>query len=130
MAAIISESMMTSSNEPKKEKLEQMEKKKTEIDEKAVSLVRGDLCCGLGFLLAQTLVFMRLTFWELSWDVMEPICFFVSSFYFVMGYGFFLKTSTEPTFEGFFHRRFKVKQMKLMKVHNFYLEKYQKLFSL
>lgn len=126
VATVISEATATP-NDPRKRELEQMEKQKSEIDQKAKSLVRRELYCGLGFLMAQTLGFMRLTFWELSWDVMEPICFFVTSFHFAMGYGFFLRTSTEPTFEGFFQRRLKAKQLKLMKAYNFDLEKYQRL---
>ncbi|XP_059281555.1 calcium uniporter protein 4, mitochondrial [Lycium ferocissimum] len=126
MDKLISESIATP-NDPRRRELEHMEKQKSLIDEKAQSLVKGELYCGLGFLVLQTLGFMRLTFWELTWDVMEPICFFVTSLHFALAYGFFLRTSKEPTFEGFFQRRFKVKQKKLMKVHNFDLEKYNKL---
>lgn len=114
-------------NDPRRTELDEMEKQKGQIDKKAKTLVRRELYCGLGFLVAQTLGFMRLTFWELSWDVMEPICFFVTSLHFAMAYGFFLRTSTEPSFEGFFQRRFKAKQKKLMKVHNFDIEKYNQL---
>ncbi|KAJ8538008.1 hypothetical protein K7X08_014548 [Anisodus acutangulus] len=126
MDKLISESI-GSPNDPRKRELEHMEKQKSVIDQKAQSLAKGELYCGLGFLVLQTLGFMRLTFWELTWDVMEPICFFVTSLHFALAYGFFLRTSKEPTFEGFFQRRFKVKQKKLMKVQNFDLEKYNKL---
>ncbi|KAJ8541034.1 hypothetical protein K7X08_001850 [Anisodus acutangulus] len=123
---LISESI-GSPNDPRRRELEHMEKQKSMIDQKAQLLVKGELYCGLAFLVLQTLGFMRLTFWDLTWDVMEPICFFVTSLHFALAYGFFLRTSKEPTFEGFFQRRFKVKQKKLMKVHNFHLEKYNKL---
>ncbi|XP_060193357.1 calcium uniporter protein 2, mitochondrial-like [Lycium barbarum] len=106
---------------------QQMEEKKSAIDKKAESLVRRELQCGLGFFVIQTLAFMRLTFWELSWDVMEPICFFVTSFYCMGAYTFFLRTSKEPTFEGLFHSRFSAKQKKLMKLHNFDLQRYTEL---
>ncbi|CAN4092837.1 unnamed protein product [Withania somnifera] len=126
MAKIISESI-ASPNDPRRRELEHMEKQKALIDQKAQSLVKGELYWGLGFLVLQILGFMRLTFWELTWDVMEPICFFVTSLHFALAYGFFLRTSKEPTFEGYFQRRFKVKQKKLMKRHNFDLDKYNKL---
>ncbi|XP_058220881.1 calcium uniporter protein 4, mitochondrial-like [Rhododendron vialii] len=116
-------------NDPRREELEQLEKQKAQIDKKAQELVRAELYCGLGFIILQTLGFMRLTFWELSWDVMEPICFFVTSAHFALAYGFFLRSSKEPSFEGYFQRRFKVKQEKLMKVHNFDVEKYNGLCS-
>ncbi|XWS25721.1 hypothetical protein CRYUN_Cryun27aG0092000 [Craigia yunnanensis] len=126
METIISESMALP-NDPRRKELEEMEKQKAQIDKKAKALVRGELYCGLGFLVVQTLGFMRLTFWELSWDVMEPICFFVTSLHFALAYGFFLRTSNEPSFEGYFQRRFKAKQKKLMKVHSFDIERYNKL---
>lgn len=107
--------------------LQQMEEKKSAIDKKAESLVQRELWCGLGFFVIQTAAFMRLTFWELTWDVMEPICFYVTSFYCMAGYAFFLRTSKEPTYEGFFHSRFIAKQKKLMKLHKFDLQRYNEL---
>ncbi|KAJ7952960.1 Calcium uniporter, mitochondrial [Quillaja saponaria] len=107
--------------------LEEMEKQKAAIDTKADSLVRRELWCGLGLLVTQTAAFMRLTFWELTWDVMEPICFYVTSMYFMAGYAFFLRTSKEPSFEGFYESRFSAKQKRLMKLHNFDIERYNEL---
>lgn len=104
-----------------------MEKQKAAIDQKADALVRRELWCGLGFLVVQTAGFMRLTFWELSWDVMEPICFYVTSMYCMAGYTFFLRTSKEPSFEGFYQSRFDVKQRRLMGVHNFDIARYKEL---
>lgn len=126
METIISQSIAIP-NDPRRRELDQMEKQKALIDQRAQSFVRGELYCGLGFLVLQTLGFMRLTFWELSWDVMEPICFFVTSLHFAAAYGFFLRTSKEPSFEGYFQRRFKSKQKKLMEIHNFDVEKYDEL---
>lgn len=126
MADLVYQSLETR-NDPRKKELENMEKQKSIIDKKASKLVRKELYCGLGFIVVQTLGFMRLTFWELSWDVMEPICFFVTSLHFAAGYAFFLRTSTEPSFEGLFKRRFKVKQMKMMEVEGFDMEKYKEL---
>ncbi|CAA3026747.1 Hypothetical predicted protein [Olea europaea subsp. europaea] len=107
--------------------LEELEKQKTAIDKKAELMVRRELWGGLGYLIIQTAAFMRLTFWELSWDVMEPICFYVTSMYFMAGYGFFLRTSREPSFEGFFQSRFIAKQNRLMKLYNFDIVRYNEL---
>ncbi|XP_050388270.1 calcium uniporter protein 2, mitochondrial [Argentina anserina] len=114
-------------NDAKMRELEGMEKQKALIDQKADALVRRELWLGLGYLVVQTAGFLRLTFWELSWDVMEPICFYVTSMYFMAGYAFFLRTSKEPSFEGFFQSRFDAKQKKLMKDHNFDLGRYEEL---
>uniref|UniRef100_A0A5B7A305 Calcium uniporter protein C-terminal domain-containing protein n=1 Tax=Davidia involucrata TaxID=16924 RepID=A0A5B7A305_DAVIN len=112
---------------PRRKEVEEMEKQKAAIDKKAETLVRRELWCGLGYLVVQTAAFMRLTFWELSWDVMEPICFYVTSMYFMAGYTFFLRTSKEPSFEGFFQSRFSTKQKRLMKIHNFDVGRYNEL---
>ncbi|KAK4429150.1 Calcium uniporter protein 4, mitochondrial [Sesamum alatum] len=114
-------------NDPRRKELNSLENEKARIDEKARSIVHRELYCGLGFWFLQTMGFMRLTFWELSWDVMEPICFFVTSLHFALAYAFFLRTSKEPTFEGYFQRRFKLKQEKIMREHNFDLERYNQL---
>ncbi|WOL10132.1 hypothetical protein Cni_G18886 [Canna indica] len=124
---VIPPSLPTSCDDAQKEELNRMEKTKAEIDQRAAAQVRRELWCGLGFLAAQTAAFMRLTFWELSWDVMEPICYYVTSFYFICGYAFFLRTCKEPSFEGFFDSRFTVRQKRLMKAANFDLQRFDDL---
>lgn len=114
-------------HDPRADELKAMEEKKAVIDRKAEALVKRELWCGLGLMLLQTTGFMRLTFWELSWDVMEPICFYVTSVYFMAGYAFFLRTSKDPSFEGFFQSRFAAKQKRLMKTHNFDVKKFDEL---
>ncbi|TKY75129.1 Calcium uniporter protein 4 [Spatholobus suberectus] len=126
MGSLISE-LIANPNDPRRKELESMERQKAMIDEKAKAQVRGELYCGLGFLTVQTFGLMRLTFWELSWDVMEPVCFLITSMYFTFGYIFFLRTSTEPTFQGYFHVRFKAKQQRLMKRYNFDIQRYNEL---
>jgi calcium uniporter protein, mitochondrial len=112
-----------------KEELEAMEAQKSAIDAAASAQVRRELWCGLGVVAAQTLGFMRLTFWELSWDVMEPVCFYVTSLYFMAGYAFFMRTATEPSFEGFFRARFAARQHRLMRARSFDLDRYNALRS-
>ncbi|XP_075501283.1 calcium uniporter protein 3, mitochondrial-like [Primulina tabacum] len=121
-------SLHTALNDPTiLEEFQEMEQQKSAIDKKAEALAKRELWCGLGFLVVQTAAFMRLTFWELTWDVMEPICFYVTSMYFMCGYAFFLRTSKEPSFEGFFQSRFNTKQKRLMKLRNFDSERYNEL---
>ncbi|CAM8942307.1 unnamed protein product [Rhodiola kirilowii] len=126
METLIAQSI-PSQDDPRRAKLEHMEAELKEIEEKARTLVRGEMYCGLGFVILQTLGFMRLTFWELSWDVMEPICFFVTSLHFAAAYGFFLRTATEPSFEGLFRRRFEVRRRKMMEARGFDFGKYEEL---
>ncbi|XP_055826433.1 calcium uniporter protein 2, mitochondrial-like [Solanum dulcamara] len=114
-------------NKETMKELQQMEEQKTIIDKKAELLVRKEMWFGLGCLVIQTTAFMRFTFWDLTWDVMEPICFYLTSTYFMAAYFFFLKTSKEPSFDGFFQARFTTKQKRLIKVHNFDLQRYNEL---
>lgn len=116
-------------NNPAREELKAMEAQKTDIDITAASQVRRELWCGLAYLVFQTAGFMRLTFWELSWDVMEPVCFYVTSLYFMAGYAFFMRTATEPSFEGFFRARFAARQRRLMRARSFDLDRYNALRS-
>ncbi|WOL01068.1 hypothetical protein Cni_G09781 [Canna indica] len=73
VAKAIENMIPTSLPEEEREELKEVEEKKASIDAKAESLMRREMWCGLGFLALQTTDFMRLIFWELSWDVMEPI---------------------------------------------------------
>ncbi|KAI3808602.1 hypothetical protein L1987_24557 [Smallanthus sonchifolius] len=118
---------LQATHDPPMKELEEMERWKSAIDTKAEKMVQRELWGGLAYLMVQTAGFMRLTFWELSWDVMEPICFYVTSIYFMGGYAFFLRTAKEPSFEGFFQSRFSSKQKKLMKREGFDVETYNKL---
>ncbi|KAE8735869.1 Calcium uniporter protein 2 [Hibiscus syriacus] len=114
-------------NDPRRKELMEFEKKKAAIDSKAESMVQRELRLGLAFLVVQTAGFMRLTFWELTWDVMEPLCFYLTSMYFIAAYAFFLRTSTEPSFEGFFKSRFTTKQNQLIQAYNFDIRRYNQL---
>ncbi|RWW53498.1 hypothetical protein BHE74_00040006 [Ensete ventricosum] len=90
--------LSSNDNNWQREELRKMEEEKAEIDRRAASQVRKELRCGMIFIVAQTTALLRATFWELSWDVMEPICFYLTSIYFMAGYAFFIKTSKEPSF--------------------------------
>lgn len=104
-----------------------MEAEKAEVERRAAAGVRRELWFGMGILLVQTVGFFRLTFWELSWDVMEPVCFYVTSGYFLAGYGFFLGTKKDPSFEGFFEARFAAKKKRLLRDSDFDLERFNEL---
>uniref|UniRef100_A0A0C9S4B4 TSA: Wollemia nobilis Ref_Wollemi_Transcript_25430_1131 transcribed RNA sequence n=1 Tax=Wollemia nobilis TaxID=56998 RepID=A0A0C9S4B4_9CONI len=120
-------SIASKAADPSSEELAILEREKAEIDEEAEKRAKVELRSGLGFVALQTAVLMRLTFWELSWDVMEPVCFFLTSVYFMAGYAFFIRTSTNPTFEGFFKARIRAKQRQLMKKRNFDATRFREL---
>lgn len=118
---------LTPENDPRREELNQLQKKKEEIDMLAHKQVRRILWSGLGFLVAQIGLFFRLTFWELSWDIMEPIAFFTTTAGLIAGYAYFLITSRDPTYQDLLKRLFLSRQRKLMQKNNFSMEKYMEL---
>ncbi|CAA7393811.1 unnamed protein product [Spirodela intermedia] len=124
---VIPQPLLSAVDGPQLDELRELERQKAEIDSLAKAGVRRELWGGLAYLVLQTAAFMRLTFWELSWDVMEPICFYVTSIYFMAGYTFFLRTSRDPSFEGFFESRFASKQRRLMQAAKFDLARFKEL---
>ncbi|KAF2617519.1 hypothetical protein F2Q68_00040561 [Brassica cretica] len=62
-----------------KDEFNKMRTMKEEIDVLAHRQVRKILWCGLATAIVQISLFVRLTFWEFSWDVMEPITFFATA---------------------------------------------------
>ncbi|KAI5072458.1 hypothetical protein GOP47_0012564 [Adiantum capillus-veneris] len=114
-------------NDPRREELWKLEKEKEEIDKAAQKQVRRMLWTGFGVLSLQSLIFFRLTFWDLSWDVMEPITFFVTSSAVLAGLLFFIFTRREPSYQDLTHMLFSIKQEKLMKKNKFDAERLKQL---
>lgn len=114
-------------NDPRKEELQKLQAKQEEIDMMAHKQVRCILWGGLGLSLAQASLFFRLTFWEFSWDVMEPITFFTTSSGLILGYAYFLFTSRDPSYEDFMKRLFLSRRRRLIKKHNFDVGRFTEL---
>ncbi|KAL1076000.1 hypothetical protein V6Z11_D10G000300 [Gossypium hirsutum] len=89
--------------------------------------VRHILWTGLGLAVGQVGLFFRLTFWEFSWDVMEPITYFSTSIIIVICYAYFLFTSRDPTYQDLMKRLVLSRQRKLFLNHNFDLGKLKAL---
>ncbi|GLJ37094.1 hypothetical protein SUGI_0751820 [Cryptomeria japonica] len=111
----------------RKQELEKLQKEKEEIDRIARRHVRIVLWTGLCCLSMQTALFFRLTFWELSWDVMEPIAFFVTTGGLLLGYMYFLITSRDPSYQDVMTRLFLSKQKKLYKKRKFDVDRFLEL---
>uniref|UniRef100_A0A0D9XNK4 Calcium uniporter protein C-terminal domain-containing protein n=1 Tax=Leersia perrieri TaxID=77586 RepID=A0A0D9XNK4_9ORYZ len=114
-------------NDSRKEELKKLQEKKEQIDKLAHKQVRRILWSGLGFFMCQVGLFFRLTFWEFSWDVMEPIAFFTTASGLLVGYAYFLITSRDPTYQDFMERLYLSRHRKLCAKHSFDLEKYLEL---
>ncbi|XP_071720556.1 calcium uniporter protein 6, mitochondrial-like [Rutidosis leptorrhynchoides] len=118
---------LTADDDPRREELKQLQAKQDEIDRLAHKQVRRILYTGLAFSLAQIGLFFRLTFWEFSWDVMEPVAFFATTSGLIVGYAYFLITSRDPTYQDLMKRLFLSRRRKLIKKHNFDVERFIEL---
>ncbi|MCO5596379.1 hypothetical protein L7F22_050440 [Adiantum nelumboides] len=114
-------------DDPRNQEFSRLRKEKEEIDRIAHKQVRNMLWGALGVLSAQSAIFFRLTFWELSWDVMEPISFFVTSSSLIAGFFFFVMTKRDPSYHDCMDTLFLSKQRKLMKKRDFNLERFKEL---
>ncbi|GAX82635.1 hypothetical protein CEUSTIGMA_g10061.t1 [Chlamydomonas eustigma] len=95
--------------------------------------LRTYLILGAGYLYlaAHIVVFSYLTWWELSWDVMEPIAYIVSLVYSLIGYTYFLLSrgnvmDLEPM-RQYWSQRFKEKKIAQLE---FDVGRYQYLLKL
>jgi calcium uniporter protein, mitochondrial len=118
---------LTPQDDPRVEELKQLLIKKEEIDKLAHRQVRRILWSGLGFFITQVGLFFRLTFWEFSWDVMEPIAFFITATGLVVGYAYSLITSRDPTYQDFMERLFSSRQRKIARRRNFDMQRFNEL---
>lgn len=118
---------LTPEDDPIRDELKRLQEKKEEIDVLAHKQVRRILWSGLGLAMVQVGLFFRLTFWEFSWDVMEPIAFFTTATGIVMGYAYFLLTSRDPTYQDLMKRLFLSRQRKLFKKHKFDIDRLKEL---
>ncbi|KAL4285298.1 hypothetical protein GQ457_16G000540 [Hibiscus cannabinus] len=114
-------------DDPARDELKRLQEKKEEIDVLAHKQVRRILWCGLGFFVAQITLFFRLTFWEFSWDVMEPITFFTTATGIIIGYAYFLLTSRDPSYQDILKRLFLSRQRKIFKKHGFDVSRFKEL---
>ncbi|XP_057509084.1 calcium uniporter protein 5, mitochondrial-like [Actinidia eriantha] len=118
---------LTPEDDPRRDELKKLQEKKEEVDILAHKQVRRILWSGLGLAVIHVGLFFRLTFWEFSWDIMEPIAFFTTSAGIVIGYGYFLFTSRDPTYQDLMKQLLLSRQRKIIKKHNFDVNRYMEL---
>ncbi|XP_058836096.1 calcium uniporter protein, mitochondrial [Topomyia yanbarensis] len=86
---------LTSKLEELNEKLGPLEVKKQELDQKAARRTSALTWIGLGLMSVQFGVLARLTWWEYSWDIMEPVTYFVTYGTAMAAYAYFVLTKQE-----------------------------------
>lgn len=118
---------LTPEDDPRREELLRLQERKEEIDKQAHRQVRLMLWSGLCVAVTQVGLFFRLTFWEFSWDVMEPIAFFTTASGLVIGYAYFMFTSKDPTYQDLMKTLFLSRQRKLFKKYRFDVDRFKEL---
>jgi len=80
--------------------LEPLKEQRDVLEHKANTRANIIITAGLGYCVLQFLAIGRLTWWELSWDVMEPVTYMLTFATALIGYSYFVLTGSEYTFEG------------------------------
>lgn len=106
-----------------------MQKVKDLCDKKAHNHSERLVWGGLVGLSAQFVVLARLTWWEYSWDVIEPITWFVGSGNAILAYGFFMIYRRDFTCETLSNITATKKQLKLYRKNNLDISKYADLME-
>ncbi|KAG2454450.1 hypothetical protein HYH02_001469 [Chlamydomonas schloesseri] len=113
------------------EELTDLDKIHEQVDKQAHNVTTRLLTVGYVILFVQLVAFIYLTWWELSWDVMEPIAYIISLFYSLVGYTYFMATKggvfdLQP-FKEFWQTHFKQKKASAVK---FDAERYEYLLKM
>jgi hypothetical protein len=101
-----------------------MTKQKEEIDKIIDRRINLLVYGGLFGLSAQWGLMARLTWWEFSWDVMEPISYFVTFGTSILGYIFYIMVRQDYTFPALSDATHSKFQLRLYQRKGFDIEKY------
>jgi len=71
-----------------------------ELERQASRRAKQIMWASLGYCVIQAALVGRLTWWELSWDVMEPVTYMLTFVTAIIGLTYFNLTDTEYTYEG------------------------------
>ena len=101
--------------------------KKIELDAKAHRRTNILTWCGLGFMSIQFGILARLTWWEYSWDIMEPVTYFVTYGTAMAGYAYYCITKQEYILEDVRDRQYLIAMHKKAKKQGLDLLQYNAL---
>jgi len=104
-----------------------LEKIKTELEQKAVKRVQVLTWLGLGLMGVQFGFLARLTWWEYSWDIMEPVTYFVGYASLMAMFAYYVVTKQEYTFPEVRDREYLLTMHREANKKRLDLERYNKL---
>ncbi|XP_055686110.1 calcium uniporter protein, mitochondrial [Lutzomyia longipalpis] len=108
-------------------KISPLEKKKSELEMKAVRRTNILTWVGLGFMSVQFGIIARLTWWEYSWDIMEPVTYFVTYGTAMAAYAYYCITKQEYVLEDVRDRQYLISMHKRAKKQGLDLMTYNQL---
>jgi len=107
--------------------LEPLEHQRQEIIRHAGERTNMLTWAGLGLMATQFGILARLTWWEYSWDIMEPVTYFVTYGTAIAGYAYFLLTRQEYLYPDAADRQRLMIFHKKARKHRWDVEKYNKI---
>ncbi len=101
---------------------------KEDIDAEAYSHTKILVWSSLAYLVAQSVVVFKLTFFSrFGWDVMEPICYFITFYTGIAGLLFFQFFRVDYTYPAAFARLLQRRQRAYYEKHDFDIERWEEL---
>jgi len=92
---------------------------KTMLDKKALAYANNwVVVCGM-YLIIQGAVLARMVWWEFSWDIMEPITYFITFGTGIVGWIYFTVMKSEYTYQNLRDNLASRKRARLYKLHDF-----------
>merc|ERR1719474_2495872 len=110
-----------------KKELEPLEQQRQEIIRHAEERTTAVTWIGLGMMSVQFGILARLTWWEYSWDIMEPVTYFVTYGTAIAGYAYFVMTRQEFLYQEAKDRQSLVTFHKKASKHRWDVERYNGL---
>merc|ERR1719430_2284102 len=107
--------------------LQPLEKQRQEIIHHAEERTTAITWVGLGLMSVQFGILARLTWWEYSWDIMEPVTYFVTYGTAIAGYAYFVLTRQEYLYQEATDRQSLVTFHKKASKHRWDVERYNGL---
>jgi len=107
--------------------LEPLEEQRSEILHHAEERTSTITWLGLGLMSIQFGILARLTWWEYSWDIMEPVTYFVTYGTAIAGYAYFVMTRQEFLYPDAKNRQRLLTFHKKAKKHRWDVERYNTL---
>ncbi|KAI0689340.1 hypothetical protein BC835DRAFT_1283189 [Cytidiella melzeri] len=111
------------------DELKSMEALKKQCDYEAHRGARKMALGGLGMLVVYWGTVTRLTFWDLGWDIMEPVTYLSGLSMVILGYLWFLHQGREVSYSSVLHTSISTRRQALYKSRGFDIDRWADLIA-